>query len=118
MIIPTTDEMIYIRVIQETNSYDGLTIEQLAEKLEPLRKEEYQCLNEDEFNETLEEVVFKPLFNETLEEVVFKLLKYEVLYMIHGRIYLHDNILFVGDSIPDVLRNHHRYMDDRNFFYR
>lgn len=105
MIITTTDEMIYIRIIQETNSYEGLTIEQLAEKLEPLRKKEYQCLNEDEFNETL-------------EEVVFKLLKYEVLYMIHGRIYLHDNILFVGDSIPDVLRNHHRYMDDRNFFYR
>ena len=105
MIITTTDEMIYIRIIQETNSYEGLTIEQLAEKLEPLRKKEYQCLNEDEFNEIL-------------EEVVFKLLKYEVLYMIHGRIYLHDNILFVGDSIPDVLRNHHRYMDDRNFFYR
>lgn len=105
MIIPTTDEIIYIRIIQITYGCDGLTIEQLAEKLESLRREEYQCLNEDEFNETL-------------EEVVFKLLKYEVLYMIHGRIYLHDNILFVGDDILDVLRNHHRYMDDRNFFYR
>jgi hypothetical protein len=105
MIIPTTDEMIYNRIIQETNNYNGLTIEQLAEKLEPLRKEEYKCLNEGEFNVIL-------------EEVVFKLLKYEVLYMIHGRLFLHDNILFVGDSIPDVLRNHHRYMDGRNFFYR
>jgi hypothetical protein len=105
MIIPTTDEMIYNRIIQETNNYNGLTIEQLAEKLEPLRKEEYKCFNEYEFNVIL-------------EGVVFKLLKYEVLYMIHGRLFLHDNIVFVGDNIPDVLRNHHRYMDGRNFFYR
>jgi len=105
MIIKTTDEMIYIMIIQETNNYNGLSIEQLAEKLEPLRKKEYKCLNEDEFNEIL-------------EEVVFKLLKYEVLYMIHGRLFLHENILFVGDSIPDVLRNHLRYMDGKNFFYR
>ena len=105
MIIQTTDEMIYNRIIQETNSYNGLSIEQLAEKLEPLRKEEYKCWNEDEFNGIL-------------EEVVFKLLKYEVLYMIHGRLFLHENILFVGDSILDVLRNHLRYLDGRNFFYR
>ena len=105
MIIPTTDEMIYNRIIQETNSYKGLNIEQLAEKLGPLRKEKYKCWNEDEFNERL-------------EEVVFKLLKYEVLFMIHGRLFLHDNTVFVGDSIPDVLRNHLRYMDGRNFFYR
>jgi len=105
MIIQTTDEMIYNRIIQETNNYNGLSIEQLAEKLEPLRKEEYKCWNEDEFNEIL-------------EEAVFKLLKYEVLYMIHGRLFLHENILFVGDSIPDVLRNHLRYLDGRNFFYR
>ena len=105
MIIPTTDEMIYNRVIQETNSYAGLSIEQLAEKLEPLRNKEYKCLNEDEFNEIL-------------EEVVFKLLKYEVLYMIHGRLFLHDNILYVGDSIPDVLRNHLSFMDGTSFFYR
>lgn len=104
MIIPTIDEMIYNRIIQETNSYKGLNIKQLAEKLEPLRKEEYKCANEDEFNAIL-------------EEVVFKLLKYEVLYMIHGRLFLHDNILFVGDNIPDVLRNHLRYMDGSNFFY-
>lgn len=105
MIIHSTDEMIYNRIIQETNSYKGLTIEQLAEKLEPLRKKEYKCLNEDEFNGIL-------------EEIVFKLLKYEVLYMVHGRLFLHDNIVFVGDSIPDVLRSHLRYLDGRNFFYR
>ena len=105
MIIPTTDEMIYNRIIQETNNYEGLTIEQLAEKLEPLRKKEYKCLNEDKFNEKL-------------EEIVFKLLKYEVLYMIRGRIDLHDNILFTGDIIHVVLRNHHKDMDDRNYFYR
>lgn len=105
MIIPTTDEIIYNGIIAETNDYEGVTMDQLAEKLTPIYDAYYKSITKEEFYEIL-------------EEVVFKLLKYAVLYMIHGRLYLHDEILHVGDSIPDVLRNHLSYMDGTDFFYR
>ena len=93
-----------------SNEYYDLTEEEyynpnFAGKLTPIYDAYYKSITKEEFYEIL-------------EEVVFKLLKYAVLYMIHGRLYLHDEILHVGDSIPDVLRNHLSYMDGTDFFYR
>lgn len=105
MIIPTTDEMIYNGIIGETNDYDGVTIDQLAEKLTPIYDAYYKSITKEEFYEIV-------------EEIVFKLLKYAVLYMIHGQLYRHDNILHVGDIIPDVLRRHMYWKDNENYFYR
>ena len=104
MRISKDDEAYYIEMMYFLSTFKGHCLEEIYKHFAHRFEWDYHVLSPDGFKDRI-------------NQIIFNLLQYEVAFMIQGYVYLHENVVSVGEEIIPVLRKHQEWRDDEYVLY-